>query len=196
MALSAVFLDKDGTLIENVPYNVDLSQIRLAPDAVPALRRLVRVGFAIVLVSNQSGVARGLFDVPGVEMVNQYLRGLLESQDVPLLAAYYCPHHPEGNVEGFAVACDCRKPSPGMLFQAAREHAIHLESSFMVGDILDDVEAGHAAGCSAVLIDAGSETEWLTGPRRHPDFIAGGLDEAATFILTKHAAVQGGASVH
>jgi histidinol phosphatase-like enzyme len=112
-----------------------------------------------------------------------------------LLAAYYCPHHPEGSVADYAIACDCRKPQAGMLRQAARDHDIDLRGSFMVGDILDDVEAGHAAGCRAVLIDAGSETEWLSGPGREPDFIAAGLDEAATFILRQHAAVKGTANV-
>ena len=190
MALSAVFIDKDGTLVEDVPYNVDLSLIRFAPGAVQGLRRLSRAGFAIVLVSNQSGVARGLFDVAAVERVNHYLRGLLESQGVPLLGCYFCPHLADGAVSEYAMQCDCRKPGAGMLLKAAGEHDIDLRASFMVGDILDDVEAGHAAGCKSILIDAGSETEWLGGPLREPDFIAADLDQAADYILKQGAAVM------
>jgi D-glycero-D-manno-heptose 1,7-bisphosphate phosphatase len=108
-------------------------------------------------------------------------------QGVPLLASYFCPHYIDGSVPAYAMACDCRKPAAGMLLQAAREHDIDLESSFMVGDILDDVEAGHAAGCCSILIDAGSETEWLPGPLRQPDFIAAGLEEAAKYILKARA---------
>ena len=195
MAISAVFLDKDGTLVENVPYNVDLSRVRLTPNVVPALRRLARAGLAIVLVSNQSGIARGYFNAPGVEMVNEYLRGLLESQGIPLLAAYYCPHHPQGSVAGFAVDCECRKPAAGMLRQAARDHDIDLQSSFMVGDILDDIEAGHAAGCRSVLLDVGSETEWLQSPDRQPDFVAADLDDAAGFILEQLSIGRGATRV-
>ena len=192
MALKVVFIDRDGTLVENEPYNVDFSLVRLTTNAIAGLRRLVRAGFSIVLISNQSGIARGYFAPPAVVAVNEYLRGLLQSQEVPLLASYYCPHHPDGTEPEYSISCECRKPKAGMLLQAQIEHDIDLEESFMIGDILDDVEAGHAAGCRSILLDVGSETEWLDGPGREPDFIAADLDAAAEYILEQSALTGGG----
>lgn len=181
--MKAVFIDKDGTLIENEPYNVDLSLVRFTSDALPGLRRLHDAGFALFLVSNQSGVARGLFDCEAVEHVNAYLGGLLEANGTSFRGFYYCPHHPEGTVLEYRQDCYCRKPQPGLLLQAAYEHGVNLRTSFMVGDILDDVEAGHAAGCRSVLLDRGSETEWIMTPNRTPDLTATTLLQAAERIV-------------
>ena len=95
---------------------------------------------------------------------------------------YYCPHHPDGIVPRYAVACDCRKPEPGLIHPAAREHDLALGESWFIGDILDDVEAGRRAGCRTVLIDNGNETEWKRSPLRRPDLVARDLAEAAQFI--------------
>jgi D-glycero-D-manno-heptose 1,7-bisphosphate phosphatase len=179
----ALFLDKDGTLVENVPYGVDPAEIRLTRGAGPALRRLSAAGFAPIVVSNQSGVARGLFPPAALEAVERRLAELLQPFGVKLAGFFCCPHHPAGTVARFAVDCLCRKPKPGMLTRAAECLGVDLASSWMVGDILDDVEAGCRAGCRTLLLDRGGETEWHPGPCRTPDARAGDLARAADLIL-------------
>jgi histidinol-phosphate phosphatase family protein len=178
----AVFLDKDGTLIEDVPYNVDPDRIRLMPRAAEGLRALHAAGYRLIVVSNQSGVARGYFAEGALAEVERRLRELLADAGVPLAGFYYCPHHPQGKVAAYAVACACRKPATGMLLRAAVEHGLDLGRSWLVGDILDDVEAGRAAGCTTVLLDTGHETEWLLTPARQPHHRVADLAEAATVI--------------
>ncbi|MDP8959538.1 MAG: HAD family hydrolase [Actinomycetota bacterium] len=179
----AVFLDKDGTLVENVPYNTDPAGIRLAPGAPEALRLLHGAGRRLVVVSNQSGVARGLFPEGALLGVERRLRELLADVGVPLGGFYYCPHHPEARLVSYRARCRCRKPMPGLLLRAAEELDLDLERSWMVGDILDDVEAGSRSGCRTTLILNGGETLWRTGPRRFPDLVASDLLEAATCLL-------------
>jgi D-glycero-D-manno-heptose 1,7-bisphosphate phosphatase len=182
MLRKAVFLDKDGTLIEDVPYNVDPALIRFNPHAVEGLQLFAQLGYLLVVVSNQSGVARGRFAEHDLDAVWERLDSLLEPYGIDIEGYYFCPHHPEGEVEGYALDCECRKPQPGLLQQAAREHAIDLAASWMVGDILNDIEAGHRAGCRTVLIDNGNETEWLTTPMRMPELVAEDLLAAARQI--------------
>jgi len=179
----AVFLDKDGTLVRNVPYNVDPRRIELESTAAEGLAQLAEAGLALVVVSNQSGVARGFFEEKALDAVEQRIRQLLEALDIELAGFYYCPHHPEGSVAQYRVRCNCRKPAPGMLLSAAQDLGLDLSRSWLIGDILDDIEAGRAAGCRAVLIDAGHETEWVSGPRRTPHYIAANLADAARFIV-------------
>lgn len=186
----AVFIDKDGTLIEDLPYNADPAKIRLAPGASDGLMLLRAAGFRLFLVSNQPGIARGLLTASQLSLGYRQIQRLL----APELTAgagrlldgfYYCPHSPDPCPQGthdLASGCDCRKPAPGMLLRAAREHGLHLERSWMIGDILDDIEAGHRAGCRAVLVNNGNETEWKPGPLRRPDAVAGRFDEAAALI--------------
>lgn len=181
--LRAVFLDKDGTLVPNLPYNVNPCAMELAPAAGDALRRLQRGGFVFVVVSNQSGVARGYFEERDLEPVRARLEELLARERVALLDFLYCPHHPEGTRLGYALECTCRKPAPGLLHVAAAKHGIDLGHSWMVGDILNDIEAGQRAGCRTVLIENGGETEWRFGPQRVPHFRAAGLEHAADCIL-------------
>ncbi|OON64601.1 HAD family hydrolase [Massilia sp. KIM] len=179
---SAVFLDKDGTLLEDLPYNLDPARMLLAPGAAPALRRLARLGYRLFVVSNQAGLALGRFDTTALHRSWRHLRALLAGEGVRLDGFYYCPHHPDGTVPALATACTCRKPAPGLLRRAALEHRIDLPSSWMVGDILDDVEAGRRAGCRTVLLDVGNETEWLRSRWRWPDIVAGGFFEGAGAI--------------
>jgi D,D-heptose 1,7-bisphosphate phosphatase len=182
MALRAVFFDKDGTLVKDIPYNVDPELIQLTQDAGPALRLLREMDYRLFVVSNQSGVAKGIFDESALTPVHAKLTQLLREHNVELDGFYYCPHHPQGVRSHYAVDCDCRKPKPGMLLRAARQHGIDLQSSWMVGDILHDVEAGKRAGCRTVLIDNGNETEWEVAPERIPDVIAPNLYDAAVAI--------------
>ncbi len=180
--LPAVFLDKDGTLIDDVPYNVDPARVQLAPTAAEALPILHAAGYQLVVVSNQSGVARGLFNEAALDGIRRRLHDLLAELDVPLAGFYYCPHHPEGSVPAYATACACRKPQPGLLRRAAAELDIDLAKSWLVGDILDDIEAGRRAGCRTVLIDNGNETEWHITPLRLPNFVVPHLAGAAHAI--------------
>jgi D-glycero-D-manno-heptose 1,7-bisphosphate phosphatase len=185
----AVFLDKDGTLIDDVPYNVDPALLRLAQGAGPALRLMQDMGYRLIVVSNQSGVARGLFSEAALPPLFAALQGMLAREGVSLDGWYWCPHHAQGETAGYAIECGCRKPMPGMLLQAAREHGIDLARSWMVGDILNDVEAGRRAGCRTVLIDNGNETEWLRAPLRTPDISVPDLLSAARAMQHLDAAM-------
>jgi D,D-heptose 1,7-bisphosphate phosphatase len=179
----AIFLDKDGTLIVDVPYNVDPARIELYFDIGPALQRLQTAGYKLIVISNQAGVARGYFVEDALDGVIAALRNQLSAFGVMLDGFYYCPHHPDGSVTTYAIDCDCRKPQPGLIQRAARDHNIDLSQSWMVGDILNDVEAGNRAGCRTLLIDRGNETEWLTGPFRTPTATVSSLVEMADYIL-------------
>jgi D-glycero-D-manno-heptose 1,7-bisphosphate phosphatase len=182
MLVPAVFLDKDGTLVEDVPYNVDPERIRLAPGAATALRLLHQAGFRLLVVSNQSGIARGCFREEALAAVAARLRRLLVDCAAPLAGFYYCSHHPDGVVKEHTVVCTCRKPAPGLILRAAREHGVDLARSWLVGDILDDVEAGRRAGCRTILLDTGHETEWILHPDRVPHRMASDLVDAARLI--------------
>jgi histidinol-phosphate phosphatase family protein len=178
----AVFLDKDGTLVKDVPHNADPALLRFMPHAVEGLRVMHRMGFKLVVASNQSGVARGLFTERDLERVEDRLGDMLLEAGVPLSGFYFCPHMPGGSVPEYAVSCVCRKPKPGLLQRAARELSLDLSESWIIGDILDDVEAGRRAGCRTVLLDNGHETEWVLTPSRRPHFLAADLSEAADLI--------------
>ena len=190
----AVFLDKDGTLIDDLAYNVDPARIRLAAQAAPGLRLLAQHGYGLHVVSNQPGVALGLFPEQALLGVEQRLRALLDAQGIALGSFYYCPHLPP---EQARVRCLCRKPAPGLLTRAAREHRLELARCWMVGDILDDIEAGRRAGCRTVLIDNGNETRWQLTALRRPHARAAHLLQAAQLIVQADAAdgnAAGGAS--
>ncbi|MDQ9170469.1 HAD family hydrolase [Oxalobacteraceae bacterium R-40] len=181
----AVFLDKDGTLVHDVPYNIDPSRVSLTPNAINGLRLLRDAGYLLVVVTNQAGIAKGFFSARDWAHMQAHLAGLFARQGIRISGFYCCPHHPQGSVKQFATHCACRKPSPGMLLQAASEHGIDLRNSWMIGDILHDVEAGSRAGCRTVLIDNGNETEWEMTSRRIPDVLASDLLEAAQAILAE-----------
>lgn len=182
----AVFLDKDGTLVEDVPYNVDPARIVLTGGAGEGLRRFARLGYRLVVVSNQPGVALGRFPEAALHAVGERLAALLEEEGVQLAGFYYCPHHPHGCVPGYARTCTCRKPYPGLLERAAARHRIDLRASWMVGDILDDVEAGRRAGTRTILLDNGNETEWQLSPLRMPDLVVPNLHAAAMLAEAAH----------
>jgi len=180
--IPAIFLDKDGTLLVDDPYNADPTRMRFAPGAYTALRRLRRLGRPLIVISNQPGVAFGRFDLEALDRVRVQLGRMFQEAGARLDGFHYCPHHPRGIRREYAVRCTCRKPEPGLLLQAARQHGIDLQTSWFVGDILDDVEAGRRAGCRTLLLDNGNETEWRSGPLRVPERIAPDLDAAACLI--------------
>ena len=149
----AVFLDRDGTLIEDVGYPRDPETVRLVDGAPEALAALRRAGFALVVVSNQSGIGRGFVTREEAKAVHERFLRELRARGVELDDVRYCPHTPED-------ACTCRKPATGLLLDAARELGLDLARSFMVGDKPDDVEAGRAAGCRTVLLGADGAADW------------------------------------
>jgi len=178
--LPAVFLDKDGTLVDDVPYNVDPALVQLLPGVREGLAALRAAGYRLVLISNQSGVARGRFAEADLPALWAHLESVTGQR---FDGIYYCPHHPAGSELPYARDCDCRKPAPGLLLRAAHELSLDLARSWFVGDILNDVEAGRRAGCRTVLLDNGGETEWLPGPWRDPHFTVHGFADACAVIL-------------
>ncbi|WP_109013955.1 D-glycero-alpha-D-manno-heptose-1,7-bisphosphate 7-phosphatase [Novimethylophilus kurashikiensis] len=175
----AIFIDKDGTLIDDVPFNVDPRRITLMPGAGQGLRLFRKMGYQLYVVSNQPGVAFGYFEPSDLDAVSHCISALLHGEGVRINGYYYCPHHRAGSVAAYSRTCDCRKPEPGLLLRAAEEHHLDLVHSWMIGDILNDIEAGQRAGCKTVLIDNGHETEWEVSPLRMPHFTAANLLEAA-----------------
>jgi D-glycero-D-manno-heptose 1,7-bisphosphate phosphatase len=158
----AVFLDRDGVLIPDTGYPDEPDTISLLPGAGEGLRRLRLAGWRLVVVSNQSGVARGKFSIERLHAIHSRLRELLAQEGVALDALYYCPHHPQGAVAPFNTHCDHRKPEAGMLRSAASALELELASCWLVGDRESDVQAAHGAGCRAVLLGAGPTAAELT----------------------------------
>jgi len=185
----AVFIDKDGTLISNVPYNADPDKIVLEYGAIEGLRLLQEKGYALIVVSNQAGIAHGYFGEEEMQPVISRVRQLLHEGGIVLDGFYYCPHHPAGKIAQYAITCMCRKPLPGMLLQAAEEMDLFLPESWMIGDILHDVEAGNRAGCRSILLNKGNETVWEMNDYNKPEHIADNMLEAARLIV-KHSTAK------
>ena len=182
MSRRAVFLDRDGTLVHARHYPSRPEDLVLYEGVGESLSALKAAGFALVLVTNQSGIARGLLTADDLDRMHGRLRRDLATTGAELDGIYACPHHPEGSVVEFAVPCSCRKPKPGMLLQAARDLRLDLSGSWFVGDILDDVEAGNRAGCRTVLVDLGTESR-PTGPIREPSYVARTTRHALQIVL-------------
>lgn len=157
----AAFLDRDGTLIDDVGYLSNINQISLIPGAIKMCKNLINRGYELFLVTNQSGIARGYFDELFVRETNEKLRVILADAGVDIKACYYCPHHPDYGTIDYKIRCNCRKPRPGMLIQAANDFNIDLESSLMIGDKEADLLAGKAAGCKSFLIKEALEGKIL-----------------------------------
>ncbi|MDQ6680700.1 MAG: HAD family hydrolase [Pseudomonadota bacterium] len=184
----AVFIDKDGTLVVDVPYNVEPALLRFTPNALEGLKLLDHAGYALVVVTNQPGLAAGRFSRAEFARLQRALVSRVRDEAGVELAGFYtCPHAP---ARGPASGCLCRKPAPGMLRQAARSHQVDLKQCWMVGDILDDIEAGHRAGCRSVLLDVGNETMWRLSPLREPEHRAADLLDAARFIVASDLAAR------
>ena len=158
----AIFLDRDGTVIEDVGYLRDPGQVQMLPGAGPALRLLQDHGFALVVVSNQSGIGRGWITPGEAEQVHERMRACLAAHGVSLDAVYYCPHAPDAR-------CPCRKPSPEMILRAAQELDLDRARSFLVGDKATDIQAGQRAGCYTILLTPAAALlgpSWLPISRR------------------------------
>lgn len=172
----AVFFDRDGTLITDAGYPNNPNQVELIPEAIPALKKLQEQGFLLVVISNQSGIGRGMITPEEALLVhNRFLEVFIE-QGIQFTAAYYCPHTPEEQ-------CPCRKPSPEMLLQAQQEHDINLQHSYMIGDKRSDIEAGKRAGCKGILYQTPDQQKKLE-TNAEPDFISTNWDKIIDFVLT------------
>jgi D,D-heptose 1,7-bisphosphate phosphatase len=186
MAERAVFLDRDNTIIANDGYLGDPSQVKLLPGAAAAIASLRRLGYRIVVVSNQSGVARGMFDEAAVESVNQeMIRQLKEQAGAQVDASYYCPYHPDAVVPEYKIDHDWRKPRPGMLKAAREDFNLDLAQCWMIGDQPRDVAAGAAVGCRTILLsDPEKQMDSQDNvPAITPNFIVRTLADAARIVV-------------
>jgi len=186
---SAVFLDRDGTVNEEVGYLRDLDDLRLIPGAGAAIKRLNEAGLKVVLVTNQSGVARGYFPEALVHEAHERLERMLRKEGARIDAVYYCPHHPTAGNSNYTRACDCRKPGTGLIDSAARDLLIDVNRSYVVGDKWSDVELGQRAGAGSILVQSGFADDDPGNVRsplvNEPDFIAHSLLEAADWIISR-----------
>ncbi len=181
----AVFLDRDGVVNEEVHHLHRVEDLRLLPGAAAAIRRVNDRGIPVVLVTNQSVVARGLCTAQDVEVIHKALLTLLAGEGAHLDGIFSCPHHPEG-LGSYRRLCRCRKPEPGLLIRAAREFRVNLKRSVLIGDQVKDLEAGRRAGCRVVLVLTGHGREallHLEGRGVPPDYVAQDLDEAVDWCL-------------
>ena len=190
--MRAVFLDRDGVLVKDSGSLIDKAQIEVLSGVPAALSRLHSAAYLLVVVTNQAVVARGLATEEDVGRLNSEISSRLTTAGAPLIDAfYYCPHHPNADLPEYRMDCDCRKPRPGLLLRAARDHGIELKTSYMVGDRPTDIMAGARAGCRTVLVETGAhrapliETAERTLSMVPSDFACGSLAEAADWILAQ-----------
>jgi D-glycero-D-manno-heptose 1,7-bisphosphate phosphatase len=189
MSRRAIFLDRDGTIGEEMGYINHIDRWRLLPRSARAIRIINDIGFLALVVTNQSGVARGLFDLPLVGRVNEMLAGSLLETGARIDGVYVCPHHPDVANSPYGIECDCRKPRPGLLEQGARDHGIDLHSSYMIGDTLRDLETARNAGVTGILVLTGygkGEAEHrLPESSLEPAHIARDLLDAVKWIMKR-----------
>ena len=188
----AVFLDRDGTIIEEMGYLSRLDQIALYPWSTAALRALQQAGYVLVVVTNQGGVARGYFNEPFVHEAHRKLDAMLRAEGISVDGYYYCPHDPAGSVQGYSQPCECRKPAAGLVRRAARDLGLDIGRSFVVGDKWKDVELAQNVGASGVLVRTGYGREVEAAP---PDDVRAAavvntLLDAAEWILAQGPASQ------
>lgn len=181
-----VFLDRDGTVIYDKGYTGKVEDVKLIPRAAEAIKKLNNAGFLVIVTSNQSGIARGYFDIDAVSKVNAEIQRKLAKYGAYIDASYYCPHFTEGKNKKYVKKCLCRKPSQGMIKVAIRDFKIDIKKSFVVGDKLTDVLFGKRAAAKTILVLTGEgeeEAKKIT-EKSKPDFIAKDLHSAVKKILS------------
>ena len=188
----AVFLDRDGVLIQDVDLLIKPSQVQTLAGVPDALHRPAAAGFRLIVVTNQTVVARGLATEAEVDEVNSTIVRLLVEQGAPPMdAIYVCPHHPGATVPAYRIECECRKPRPGMLLRAAKDLNLNLGASFLVGDRITDIIAGAKAGCRTVMVQSGLhtappiQTVEPIDAAIQPDWICANLSAAVEWILRR-----------
>jgi D-glycero-D-manno-heptose 1,7-bisphosphate phosphatase len=185
----AVFLDRDGTVNEQMGYINHISRFHLLPDAARAIKLLNDSAVPVIVVSNQSGLARGYFPEELLDEVHAKMDALLAQEGAKIDGLYFCPHHPEAKEKKYRQACNCRKPKTGMLLQAAEELNLDLARSFLVGDRWSDIKCAHQAGCTPVLVLTGygkGDYRYI-GPDQEiqPAYVAENLLESVEWILQR-----------
>lgn len=187
----AIFLDRDGTLIEEVGFLNHLDRLRLLPRAADAVRRINESGYLALVVTNQSGIARKIFDLPLLERAHDLLHRRLAREGARLDGIYFCPHHPDALDPEFRAVCNCRKPGPGMILRAVEEHSIDPSRSWLIGDSSTDLQAARSAGVRAILVLTGygrGEREFRVRERGlAPEHVAEDLFDAVEWILAREA---------
>jgi D-glycero-D-manno-heptose 1,7-bisphosphate phosphatase len=188
----AVFIDRDGTIIEEAGYLNRFDLISLYSWSGPAIRVLKQAGYVVVIVTNQAGVARGYFDETFVREVHDRLDAMLRAEGVDVDGYYYCPHHPEGIVDTYRRTCSCRKPAPGLVEAAAHDLHLDLSRSFVIGDKWLDVELAQNAGATGVLVRSGygRSQEGSPPPGVKAQIVVDTLLEAAEWIVARTTAAR------
>ena len=182
----AVFLDRDGTIIHEVDYLSSLAQVRFIRGALAAMAALKKRGFRIFVVTNQSGVARGLFPEDFVQATHAFMQKKMQARSAGADAFYYCPHHPEGKIKPYAKVCRCRKPGTGMLRKAQDEFRLDWQRSYLVGDHASDIQMGKKKGLKTVFVLTGHghrELAKLMERNMRPDLMVSSIREAVQWIL-------------
>jgi len=175
----AVFFDRDGTLIRDTGYLSDPEGIHILPGSVEAVRWLNQTGMRVIIITNQSGIARGFFNETTLHAIHDRLITLFSAQGARIDAIYYCPHHPEGVVEAYRKSCSCRKPEPGLLLRAAEDFGLDLRCCYLVGDKpIDDMETIHRVGGKGILIS----TDERADVKGRPDYITRDIYDAVHWI--------------
>ena len=187
---TAIFLDRDGTINDEVGYLDSADKLRIIPAAFEAVRLINASGMKAVVITNQAGVAKGLFTEEFVREINGQIQSALLAQGALIDRFYFCPHHPTEGIDPYRLICDCRKPEPGLLLQAAADLNIDLARSYVIGDRLRDIETAHRAGAKGVLVMTGYGQDLMqeAGPDRanelnQPDYVAQDILEAVHWIL-------------
>jgi D-glycero-D-manno-heptose 1,7-bisphosphate phosphatase len=186
MLKPAVFLDRDGTINEDVGYLNHPDQLRLLPQAIEGLQLLGSSGLLLVIVTNQSGVARGLIPPQQLPVIQNAFLDLMRAHAVPIAGYYACPHYPESSLPEYRGTCECRKPAPGLVLQAARELDIDLQNSYVIGDKASDVQLAHIAGATGILVLTGEghkHQENYPPEYAPPHAICPNLYDAAKWII-------------
>ena len=182
----AVFLDRDGVINEDVGHLGEVEHLRLLPRVPASVKRLNEHGIPVIVVSNQSSIGRAIFSEGQIQEINRSIADRLRLEGAEVKRSYYCPHHPTEGKGSYRVQCECRKPNPGMLQQAANELGLDLTRSVMVGDNLTDIEAGQRAGCGTILVAENRDDEFWTRLKEshhQPDQVVTELAEAVDWIL-------------
>lgn len=180
---AAVFLDRDGTIIEDTGYIKSPAEIKFIPGAIAAIKQLQSAGYKIIIISNQAGIARGFFSEDILQTIDKTIHRHVLSGGGHIDGSYYCPHHPEHGVYPYKQECDCRKPLPGLIKKAEKDLALDLSRSFMIGDKTTDIEAGGNAGVKTVLVLTGRGKEEHNKLGNQPDHVAESLAAAAEWII-------------
>lgn len=176
MGNRAVFVDRDGTMAKDVHYCSCPEDFELFPNTAKAIKLLNEHGFKVIIITNQSGIARGYFTEETLARIHEKMKMELAKEGARIDAIYYCPHHPDDN-------CDCRKPKPKLAFQAVNSHQVDLKQSFMIGDLPMDIELGRTIGCRTILV--GNTPSGPDSERASSDAVASDLLEATQIILEK-----------